>query len=229
MDAGKRWMVRPEASNIAYLKSENAQGRHILIQHAVQGCYLIADDIAIQLLHHHHQFDNGRWKPGRMVVETSPGNYQVWIHAKKALSLDEKRYWLKKMSSDPGSDPYNRWGRCPSFRNRKQNIVILPVNIHWQSLSGLTGNYKPTFQKLTCQHRQPRPHPFPLYPWRGACAMFLKFIGIIMIKEMNLLPILPMPWLCSEKELPKRKSEIGFLNKEMIGRIILVKEEEMYI
>lgn len=120
MDAGKRWVVKPEASNIAYLKAENAQGKHILIQPAVQACYLMADDIAIELLHLHHQFNNGSWKPGRMVIETSPGNYQVWIHASRALNLDEKRYWLKKMHSDPGADPYNRWGRCPGFRNRKQ-------------------------------------------------------------------------------------------------------------
>jgi RepB DNA-primase N-terminal domain/RepB DNA-primase C-terminal helical domain len=55
-----------------------------------------------------------------MVVETSPGNYQVWIHTSRSLSLNEKRYWLKRLHSDPGADPHNRWGRCPGFRNRKQ-------------------------------------------------------------------------------------------------------------
>lgn len=55
-----------------------------------------------------------------MVVETSPDNYQVWIHANRSISLDEKRYWLKRLKSDPGADPHNRWGRCPGFRNRKE-------------------------------------------------------------------------------------------------------------
>jgi len=54
-----------------------------------------------------------------MIVETSPGNYQVWIHSSRRLSLEEKRYWLKRLHSDPGADPNNRWGRCPGFRNRK--------------------------------------------------------------------------------------------------------------
>jgi len=27
---------------------------------------------------------------------------------------------LKRLHSDPGADPNNRWGRCPGFRNRKQ-------------------------------------------------------------------------------------------------------------
>jgi len=54
-----------------------------------------------------------------MVVETSPRNYQVWIHSQRQLSLVEKRFWLKRLGSDPGADPNNRWGRCPGFRNRK--------------------------------------------------------------------------------------------------------------
>ncbi len=79
----------------------------------------MADDITPELLHRNHKFPDGSWKPGRMVVETSPENFQVWIHAHRHLSLEEKRYWLKKMRSDPGADPCNRWGRCPGFRNRK--------------------------------------------------------------------------------------------------------------
>ncbi len=120
MIAGKRWIVRPETGNIPYLKAENANGRHILIQPEIQSPYLLADDIPAELLHSHHRFNNGSWKSGRMVVETSPGNYQVWIHASRSLNIEEKRYWLKKMKSDPGADPCNRWGRCPGFRNRKQ-------------------------------------------------------------------------------------------------------------
>ena len=120
MSAGMRWIVKARPGNIFYLKAENAQGKHILIQPIFQSQYLMADDITVHLLRRQHQFNNGTWKPGRMVVETSPGNYQVWIHASRPLSLDEKRYWLKKMKSDPGADPCNRWGRCPGFRNKKQ-------------------------------------------------------------------------------------------------------------
>jgi len=56
-----------------------------------------------------------------MVVETSSGNYQVWIHSDRPLSLDEKRYWLKRLHNDPGADRNNRWGRYPGFRNRKKS------------------------------------------------------------------------------------------------------------
>ena len=120
MDVGSRWFVKPEPTNIAYLKAENAQGRHILIQPALQSYYLLVDDISFETIGIQHRFSDGTWKPGRMVVETSPSNYQVWVHASRPLPLSEKRYWLKRLKSDPGADPSNRWGRCPGFRNRKK-------------------------------------------------------------------------------------------------------------
>ena len=117
-----RWIVESKVSNIPYLKAENANGRHILIRptQIVEPYYMMADDLDRSLLCRHHRHPDGSWKPGRMVVETSPGNFQVWIHSSRFLQLEEKRHWLVKMRSDPGADPKNRWGRCPGFRNRKK-------------------------------------------------------------------------------------------------------------
>lgn len=114
-----RWIIESDLSNIGYLKAENANGRHILIQPADASCYLLADDLSWSVISRHHRHADGEWKPGRMVVETSPQNYQVWIRSRRALCLLEKRIWLKRLLSDPGADPNNRWGRCPGFRNRK--------------------------------------------------------------------------------------------------------------
>ncbi len=109
-------------SDIPYLKAENSNGRHILIQplRETECFYLPADDIDRSLILRHHIYKDGRWKPGRMVVETSPDNFQVRIHSANALSPDEKSCRLKKLCSDPGAYPNNRWGRCPGFRNRKK-------------------------------------------------------------------------------------------------------------
>jgi len=108
--------------HIPYLKAQNAKGNHILIQpdHQVEPFYLIADDLNHNLIKKHHKRPGGEWKPGRMVIETSPGNFQVWIHSDRHLSLEEKRFWLKKLHSDPAADPHHRWGRCPGFFNRKE-------------------------------------------------------------------------------------------------------------
>ena len=121
MDKG-RWILEAKTRFIPYLKAENANGRHILIRPGpeFEATYIMADDIDKSLLTRHHGYVDGTWKPGRMIVETSPNNYQVWVHSSRKLSLYEKRYWLKKLRSDPGADPSNRWGRCPGFRNRKE-------------------------------------------------------------------------------------------------------------
>ncbi len=115
-----RWIIDPAPSRIGYLKAENANGRHILMQPVDESRYLLADDLCWERICRQHRRSDRTWKPGRMVVETSPGNYQIWIRSQRPLSLDEKRYWLKRMDSDPGADPNNRWGRCPGFRNRKE-------------------------------------------------------------------------------------------------------------
>jgi RepB DNA-primase from phage plasmid len=114
-----RWIIDPAPERIGYLKAENANGRHILMQPVDDARYLLADDLSWERICRQHRHTNSMWKPGRMVVETSPQNYQVWIRCHRDLSLAEKRYWLKRLGSDPGADPNNRWGRCPGFRNRK--------------------------------------------------------------------------------------------------------------
>lgn len=108
--------------HIPYLKAQNAKGNHILIQpaHCYESWYMMADDLKWYQIQKYHQNIHGKWKAGRMIIETSPGNYQVWIHSSRTLSLDEKRYWLKRMNSDPGADPHHRWGRCPGFFNKKE-------------------------------------------------------------------------------------------------------------
>lgn len=115
-----RWTIRADPSKVPYLKAENANGKHILLQPENESCFMLADDLPIETLKRHHTKTDGTWRSGRMVVETSPDNFQVWIHSSRPLSYEEKRYWLRKMHSDPGATPENRWGRMPGFRNRKE-------------------------------------------------------------------------------------------------------------
>jgi hypothetical protein len=169
-----RWVVEPRPSNIAYLKAENANGRHILIQpdSTIAPYYLLVDDICWSLIQQQHQHKDGRWKPGRMLVQTSNNNYQLWIHSRRPLSLNQKRYWLKKLNSDPGADPKNRWGRCPGFRNRKDKHrnstggypLAKLIWIDWKGLADIPKirtshksfknfSHQPT-QGGVCQHRK---------------------------------------------------------------------------
>lgn len=114
------WTVETSPEKIPYLKAQNARGCHIFIKPLRLDHYLLADDISKETLSRHHRLPNGQWKPARLVVQTSPENFQVWIHSQRPLSSDEKAIWLKKLRSDPAAHPENRWGRCPGFRNTKE-------------------------------------------------------------------------------------------------------------
>lgn len=190
-----RWIPDPKTRFIFYLKAENANSRHILIRPypEIESAYLMADDIDRSLSMRHHKYADGAWKPGRMIVETSPGNYQVWIHSSRKLTLDEKRYWLKKLRSDPGADPNDRWGRCPGFRNRKQKHrepgggypLARLIWIDWARMARIPfNNMHPNPHSLKSLSPQPR----------EACVINL-FPEKTMIVRMNPLPTLPMLWL----------------------------------
>jgi hypothetical protein len=119
---GGRWDVSPSKEIINYLKAKNATGHHIFIKPVSEEPFLLVDDISPKGLMAHKV--SGCWRPGRLVVETSPANFQIWIKSNRALTLAEKRFWLKRFHSDPGCDPNSRWGRCPGFRNRKEKYEI---------------------------------------------------------------------------------------------------------
>lgn len=157
LDKG-RWIVQPNPNSIPYLKAENANGRHILIQPNDPSCYLLADDISNHLLRAHHMLPDGSFKPGRMVVETSPHNFQVWIHCHQPLSIQQKRLLLKKLNSDPGADPNNRFGRCPGFRNRKKKYQSRQGFFPLAKLIWIDWQHKTTIpHRLLCQPSPPAP------------------------------------------------------------------------
>ena len=166
-----RWIIEATRWNLGYLKAENARGRHILLKpdEEVEPEYLLVDDVSCHLLEKHHQDIEGRWRPGRLVVETSPGNYQVWIHSSRKLCLSEKRYWLKKLFSDPGADPNNRYGRCPGFRNRKQKYRTPQGDYPLSRLIWIDWARRATIPKPNLPEATRRYIPDFPQPERGVC------------------------------------------------------------
>jgi len=77
-------------------------------------CFLLLDDVTAADVEKKH-----KGKPGRMIIETSPGNYHVWIKSDRELSNDEKIYWMTKLHADTGATPVHRHGRMPGFIQRK--------------------------------------------------------------------------------------------------------------
>jgi hypothetical protein len=111
------WSLSPAVNKLGYLKAMNTGGYHIFMKPEVESRFLLLDDIPGNRLL--HQKESKRFKPGRLVVETSPGNFQVWIKASRCIGNPEKRYWIRYFHADTACDPNLRWGRCPGFRNCK--------------------------------------------------------------------------------------------------------------
>lgn len=187
-----RWIIKPESKNIHYLKAENANGRHILLKpdQNIEPYYLLVDDLNLNQLKSHHKSAPTHFKYGKMVVETSPGNYQVWIHSNRSLNLDEKRYWLKRLHSDPGADPHNRWGRCPGFRNRKEKHRTPSGQYPLAKLIWVDWKHQATIPEICLS--LPERGNLPPQP-RGECVIKIIILpGFIMKKVTSLPLILPM-------------------------------------
>jgi len=97
------------------IRKANAKGLNILIRPLldVEPCFLLLDDMKLSDVQKHAE------KPGRLIIQTSPDNFQIWIKSNRPLSLDEKKYWIKFFNADMGASPKRRWGRAPDFRNYK--------------------------------------------------------------------------------------------------------------
>ena len=134
---GAVWAVPAEENRIDYLKAMNAQGKHVFIRPSFEreSHFMLHDDLDREGLEKYHKDAHGRWKPGRLVVESSPGNFQVWVKSDRGLTNAEKKHWLSTMHSDPGASPKHRWGRAPGFRNRKQKYKTASgyplAKLHW--------------------------------------------------------------------------------------------------
>lgn len=70
-------------------------------------------------------------KPGRLIVETSPNNFQVWVKTDREVTNTEKSFWIAKLGADKNCFPEGRWGKCPGYFNYKTKHLDNPplVNI----------------------------------------------------------------------------------------------------
>lgn len=76
--------------------------------------YLLIDDLGPAAVLAH------RSRPGRLIIETSPQNFQVWIRFDAPLDYGQKKALATVAGCDPEAHPTDsRWGRCPAFLNRK--------------------------------------------------------------------------------------------------------------
>ncbi len=163
------WRVEALTKNLKYLQAQNADKKHIFMRPVFdqEPFFMLVDDLDVRMLERHKV--NGKWKGGRLIVATSPGNYQVWIHSSRGLGNEEKLYWLKRMNSDPGAAPKHRWGRSPGFRNHKYADSPL-ARLIWIDWTGPVDIPLPDHLQGGASIKpasRPQSKPSPVYPGNG--------------------------------------------------------------
>jgi len=104
------------------LRKANVNGLNIFMRPLLERepYYLLLDDVTEVDMQKHKQ------KIGRLIIQTSENNCQIWIKSDRALDVEEKKYWIKFFKADTGASPKRRWGRAPDFRNYKPNRTEHP-------------------------------------------------------------------------------------------------------
>ena len=117
---------------LAWARARNAHGAQVWVRPAAElaaSPFLMLDDVRIaRAMAVPHKY-------AAAVIETSPGNAQVWLRASRHLTREQRQDVLRSLcrliGSDPGAISEPRWGRMPGFRDRKPgrsgwtNTVVL--------------------------------------------------------------------------------------------------------
>jgi hypothetical protein len=101
--------------SISWLRLKNAEGRNIYIRPAGEHSLSLIDDASIQVIEH---LKSEGFAPA-VVLETSPGNFQAWLHhgqiLPKLLSTLAARLLASRFGGDLASADWRHYGRLAGF------------------------------------------------------------------------------------------------------------------
>jgi len=100
------------SKNLKYASFANLNGGNIYMRPVERDKYIMVDDVKPAGL------DDHKGKKGRLIVESSPANYNVWVKLKQATEPEIRRFLQGFYGTDEKANSEMRWGRCPGFTNR---------------------------------------------------------------------------------------------------------------
>jgi hypothetical protein len=119
----RKWTPNEITAAIPWLKRMNAKGNHIYIRpnNTTEHGLVLLDDIKPDTI---KQMKADGFEPAA-VIETSPGNYQVWIKLRNyGVDTDTRQIAAQKLAKRYGCDPNSadgqHYGRLAGFTNPKQ-------------------------------------------------------------------------------------------------------------
>jgi hypothetical protein len=113
------WNLDTLMRSVSWLRLKNSEGRHIYIRPAGEHCLSLIDDISTAII---ERLRSDGFAPA-VVLETSPGNFQAWLHhgqvLPKHLSTLAARMLASRFGGDLASADWRHFGRLAGFTNRK--------------------------------------------------------------------------------------------------------------
>jgi hypothetical protein len=113
------WNLDTLMRSVSWLRLKNSEGRHIYIRPAGEHCLSLIDDISTTVI---ERLKSDGFAPA-VVLETSPGNFQAWLHhgqiLPKHLSTLAARVLASRFGGDLASAEWRHFGRLAGFTNRK--------------------------------------------------------------------------------------------------------------
>lgn len=115
----RTWDAATLLRSLPWLRWENREGRNIYVRPKGEHDLSLVDDLTGETV---AVMKRKGFDPA-LVVETSPGNYQVWLRHPERLGMDlstaAARKLAEKFGGDGGAADWRHFGRLAGFTNRK--------------------------------------------------------------------------------------------------------------
>jgi hypothetical protein len=116
----ERWNAEQVVAAISWLRRENAHGAHIFVRPHGAHALSLVDDVSAGAI---AAMKESGFQP-TVVVETSPGNFQVWVNHGRVLSDHSfssraAKELVHRFGGDPSSADWRHFGRLAGFTNQK--------------------------------------------------------------------------------------------------------------
>ena len=114
------WSAERIDAAVSWFRRENAQGAHIFVRPHGAHALSLVDDVRADAV---AAMKESGFQPA-VVVETSPGNFQVWVNHGRVLSdhtfsTQAAKELARRFGGDPSSADWRHFGRLAGFTNQK--------------------------------------------------------------------------------------------------------------
>ena len=116
----ERWIAEQVDAAISRFRRENAHGAHIFVRPHGAHALSLVDDVSADAI---ASMKESGFQPA-VVVETSPGNFQVWVNhgrvlSDHAFSTHAAKELARRFGGDSSSADWRHFGRLAGFTNQK--------------------------------------------------------------------------------------------------------------